>query len=30
MALPLPPGQAPPAHPLEYYQSLSFPYAPGN
>jgi alpha-glucuronidase len=27
--LPLPPGSAPPAHPLEYYQALSFPYAPG-
>ena len=26
---PLPPGVAPPAHPLEYYQSLQFPYAPG-
>jgi alpha-glucuronidase len=26
---PLPPGFAPPAHPLEYYQSLKFPYAPG-
>jgi alpha-glucuronidase len=28
--LPLPPGYAPPAQPLEYYRSLSFPYAPGN
>jgi len=27
--LPLPAGVAPPAHPLEYYQSLNFPYAPG-
>ncbi|WP_425506003.1 alpha-glucuronidase family glycosyl hydrolase [Stenotrophomonas tumulicola] len=26
---PLPAGQAPPAHPLSYYQSLSFPFAPG-
>ncbi len=26
---PLPAGAAPPAHPLEYYQSLKFPYAPG-
>jgi len=26
----LPPGTAPPAHPLAYYQALSFPYAPGN
>jgi alpha-glucuronidase len=26
---PLPPGFAPPAHPLEYYKSLRFPYAPG-
>jgi alpha-glucuronidase len=26
---PLPPGVAPPAHPLEYYQQLKFPYAPG-
>ena len=26
---PLPAGIAPPAHPLEYYQSLKFPYAPG-
>ncbi|MCD0258213.1 alpha-glucuronidase [Xanthomonas melonis] len=26
----LPPGVAAPAHPLAYYQSLTFPYAPGN
>jgi alpha-glucuronidase len=26
---PLPDGFAPPAHPLEYYQALKFPYAPG-
>ncbi|WLA08594.1 alpha-glucuronidase [Xanthomonas translucens] len=26
----LPPGTAPPPHPLAYYRSLSFPYAPGN
>jgi alpha-glucuronidase len=26
---PLPAGYAPPAHPLEYYESLKFPYAPG-
>ena len=26
---PLPAGVEPPAHPLEYYQSLKFPYAPG-
>ncbi|MCC4588634.1 alpha-glucuronidase [Xanthomonas sp. NCPPB 1067] len=26
----LPPGAAVPAHPLAYYQSLTFPYAPGN
>ncbi|WP_045760311.1 alpha-glucuronidase family glycosyl hydrolase [Xanthomonas albilineans] len=26
----LPPGVVPPAHPLAYYQSLSFPNAPGN
>ena len=26
---PLPAGAPPPAHPLEYYQSLKFPYAPG-
>ena len=28
--LPLPPGFAPPQHPLEYYESLSFPYVPGH
>jgi alpha-glucuronidase len=28
--LPLPPGTTPPAHPLTYYQSLRFPYAPGH
>lgn len=28
--LPLPAGQAPPAHTLDYYEKLSFPYAPGN
>jgi alpha-glucuronidase len=28
--LPLPPGYAPPPHPLQYYESLCFPYAPGN
>ena len=28
--LPLPAGEAPPPHPLAYYQSLSFPFAPGN
>ena len=28
--LPLPQGYAPPAHTLGYYQSLSFPHAPGN
>jgi alpha-glucuronidase len=28
--LPPPPGYAPPAQPLEYYEALSFPYAPGN
>ncbi len=28
--LPLPAGEAPPAHTLDYYESLSFPYAPGN
>lgn len=28
--LPLPPGAVPPAHPLSYYQSLRFPYAPGH
>jgi alpha-glucuronidase len=27
---PLPAGEAPPAHSLDYYESLSFPYAPGN
>jgi alpha-glucuronidase len=27
--LPLPEGFAPPRHPLEYYKSLKFPYAPG-
>ncbi len=27
--LPLPPGFAAPTHPLEYYKSLRFPYAPG-
>lgn len=27
---PLPAGYAPPERPLAYYQSLSFPYAPGN
>jgi alpha-glucuronidase len=27
--MPMPPGEAPPAHSLEYYESLSFPYAPG-
>lgn len=27
---PLPEGYEPPAHPLEYYQSLRFPYAPGD
>ncbi len=27
---PLPAGYAPPAHPLAYYESLSFPYAPGH
>jgi len=26
---PLPAGSAPPAHSLEYYQALTFPYAPG-
>jgi alpha-glucuronidase len=25
----LPPGYTPPQHPLQYYQSLCFPYAPG-
>jgi alpha-glucuronidase len=28
--LPLPAGEAPPAHALDYYEALSFPYAPGN
>jgi alpha-glucuronidase len=28
--LPLPAGFAPPPHALDYYQSLSFPLAPGN
>jgi alpha-glucuronidase len=27
--LPLPPGSAPPAHPLAWYEALHFPYAPG-
>lgn len=27
---PLPAGEAAPAHSLEYYESLNFPYAPGN
>lgn len=27
--LPLPPGVQPPAHPLEYYKALRYPYAPG-
>ncbi len=27
---PLPPGYAPPAHALEHYKSLAFPYAPGH
>lgn len=27
---PLPQGEAPPAHTLEYYESLEFPFAPGN
>jgi alpha-glucuronidase len=27
---PLPPGFAPPQHPLEYYRGLKFPYAPGH
>ncbi|HEX5184414.1 MAG TPA: alpha-glucuronidase family glycosyl hydrolase [Allosphingosinicella sp.] len=26
---PLPPGVAPPAHPLSYYEALRFPHAPG-
>jgi alpha-glucuronidase len=28
--LPLPAGFAPPPYPLQYYESLCFPYAPGN
>jgi len=28
--LPLPPGVAPPAHDLDWYKALRFPYAPGN
>jgi alpha-glucuronidase len=28
--LPLPAGFAPPAHSLDYYETLSFPYAPGH
>ncbi len=28
--LPLPLGEAPPAHPLEYYKALEFPHAPGD
>lgn len=28
--LPLPPGYAPPPYPLQYYEWLCFPYAPGN
>lgn len=28
--LPLPAGEAPPSRPLEYYQALQFPYAPGD
>ncbi len=28
--LPLPAGEAPPPHPLSWYQSLSFPFAPGH
>ncbi|TWG86911.1 alpha-glucuronidase [Luteimonas sp. J16] len=28
--LPLPEGEAPPEHPLEYYMSLEFPHAPGD
>ncbi|MDI9238434.1 alpha-glucuronidase family glycosyl hydrolase [Lysobacter sp. LF1] len=27
---PLPEGEAPPAHALDYYESLEFPFAPGN
>ena len=29
-SLPLPAGEAPPAHPLEYYKALEFPHAPGD
>ena len=29
-ARPLPAGEAPPPHPLEYYKALEFPYAPGD
>ncbi|HVI99390.1 MAG TPA: alpha-glucuronidase family glycosyl hydrolase [Sphingomonas sp.] len=28
--LPLPPGEAPPAHSLDYYEALRFPHAPGH
>ena len=28
--LPLPPGTVPPAHPLDYYRGLRFPFAPGH
>jgi alpha-glucuronidase len=28
--MPIPEGVEPPAHSLEYYKKLSFPYAPGN
>ncbi|TWT20694.1 alpha-glucuronidase [Luteimonas wenzhouensis] len=28
--LPLPEGEAPPEHPLEYYKALEFPHAPGD
>jgi alpha-glucuronidase len=27
---PLPPGAAPPAHPLDHYKALNFPHAPGH
>ncbi len=27
---PIPPGLQPPEHPLDYYQALEFPYAPGH
>ena len=27
---PIPSGLPPPEHPLDYYKSLSFPYAPGH